>query len=788
MPSGLFQNRPFGAEGSIPRARLASARTSRELVSAEDRDAGYFRRLEEHGILLNRAQLRAVRHGNGPLLTLAGAGSGKTSVLVCRTGYLIDVRGIQPSSILLVTFSSKAAAEMRERISTLPGLENYNLSGLQARTFHAFFLRFLYSRGLTDEIFAETGRQHLLLKQIMREQGLPQDTYQPETLLSLLSSYKMNLIEVQELPEQTESEREVKRIFQAYEHWKIENGKIDFDDVLLRSYRMLKDEPRQLRWLQDRFRYLMVDEFQDTNLLQYELVKMIAGERRNLMVVGDDDQTIYSFNGARSEFILDFDKEFPDARVITLDINYRSGSAIVGLGNDVIRHNAKRRVKTLQTVREGSAFPKYIRPYTTDKEAEFILEHIEEEVLSGRRSYGDFAVLYRAASNNRAILEQLILRNLPYIDYGDGQLLYQHRIVQPVIDYLRLSLDRRNFLAMESVLPSMYINRNKGMAHILEQEAIRAKKGPLVHLLTLPGLKDFQLAKIKDRLELIRSLRTMKPNEAILHIRTSFYNSYLEADDRGALTMHREMLKELLDELETSAERFSTVAEFIQFVEDLIARTEQNRPKTLREQGNRIALMTIHRSKGLEFPVVFVIGASEGSLPHSSALDADRMKDIHPKLDAGQKGAAALEEERRLAYVAITRAREELFLSSPARYRGKKTDVSRFLLSAFRSAKPGAADGKSGTGGMGGGTARTAASAKMPPAPGARRAAYGSGAEQAQAPARARRTHTVPAWVCSKPGCIAWVRIASDKEARLTHKACPLCKADMHRGTREIPV
>ncbi|WP_138495065.1 ATP-dependent helicase, partial [Paenibacillus pinistramenti] len=695
MEPYLFQHRPDGAEGQAPPAPRAAAETSRELVKDAEPDAWYFRRLEDSGILLNRAQIRAVRHGGGPALTLAGAGSGKTSVLICRTGYLIGVRGAAPASILLLTFSSKAAAEMRERIAGLPGLSDHHVKALTARTFHAFFLRFLYSRGAASTLLADTTRQHIMLKQIMRGLNLPQDAYEPETLLALLSAAKMNLTKVEDLPENSETERELKRIFQRYEAVKAEQQLMDFDDVLVRSYDMLRDDPRSLRWLRERFRYIMVDEFQDTNLLQYELVRLIAAPANNLMAVGDDDQTIYSFNGARSEFILKFDKQYPGAVVITLDINYRSCPAIVGLGNGIIRHNVERRPKTLKAARLTSTVkPLYLRPYTTDKEAEFLLNRIEHEVTAGSRSYGDYAILYRAASNNRAILEQLVMRGIPHIDYGDGQLLYQQRVVLPVLAYLRLSLNRRDFQAIESILPTLYINRNLGMAHIMEQEKQRAKKGPMVHLRTLPGLKDFQIEKVNDRIELIRSLRSLTPVEAIRQIRSRFYNSYLETDERQEATQHREMLKELLDELETSAERFTGIPEFLDFVDEVVAKNEEGRTRRLEDQGNRVALMTIHRSKGLEFPVVYLIGASEGSLPHASALDADRMKDIHPGLSAELKGEAALEEERRLAYVAVTRAREELIVSSPARYRGKKADVSRFLLAAFGAA--GAAAGTAG--------------------------------------------------------------------------------------------
>ncbi|WP_068613445.1 ATP-dependent helicase, partial [Paenibacillus tuaregi] len=684
MGESIYNTLPAGAaRRNIPEARIAAERTSRDIVGPGEPDAAYFRTLEANGILLNPPQISAVRHFQGPLLTLAGAGSGKTSVLICRTGYLLSVRRVDPREILLLTFSSKAAAEMRDRIAVLPGIHPHDIRLLQARTFHSFFLQLIRRQGNELEIWNEMRRQHILLKQIMREMGL-QDAYQPETLLSVLSSYKTSLTDIQDIPEDSVTEREIKRILLQYEQWKLDHEKMDFDDVLILAYRMLKNNPALLKTLQDRFRYIMVDEFQDTNHLQYELVKMIAAPQNHLMVVGDDDQTIYSFNGARSEYILKFEQTYPSAKVITLDINYRSGARIVGLGNEVIRHNKLRRSKTLRAAKSGAGSPVYTRPLSSDEEARHALDRIEHEVLTGKRSYGDYAILYRSSSNNRAILEQLMIREIPYIEYGDGQLLYENALVLPLVDHLRLGLNRRDFTAMESVLPTLYINRERGMSHIVQQESQRAKKGPLVHLLTLSGLKDFQLAKIKDRLQLIRSLSSMRPAAAIAMMREKFYNAYVEADERKLLTQHKEMIKEMLDELEASAERFDTVASFLGFISDVIQKSRERSADKSQEQGDRVALMTIHRSKGLEFPVVMLIGAIEGSLPHSSAIEADRMNDTaYPEAGGAGKSAAALEEERRLAYVAITRAKEELIISSPAKYRGKKAAVSRFLLSAF---------------------------------------------------------------------------------------------------------
>lgn len=761
----LFHNIPLGATGErIPQAAVASAQTSKELVKREEGDSAYFRRLEEGGILLNRPQIAAVRHHKGPLLTLAGAGSGKTSVLICRTGYLLSVRGVSPSQLLLLTFSSKAAAEMRERIALLPGVSTADVARLQARTFHSFFLFFLRRQGLQQEIFSETRRQHILLKQIMRELGLPKDAYPPETLLSLLSSCKMNMGTVEDLPEGTTAEKEMKSILEIYEQWKLDNFKIDFDDVLLIAYRMLKERPALLQELQMRYLYVMVDEFQDTNALQYELVKMVAHPQHNLMVVGDDDQTIYSFNGARSEFILEFEKLYPGARVITLDINYRSGPAIVGLGNGIIKHNTRRRSKTLQAAKGSGSQPRYMRPQTADEEAEQMVEHILTEVSSGKREYSDFAMLYRASSSNRAVLELLLLRDIPYIDYGEGQLLYEHWLISPVVDHLRLSVNRRNFAAMENILPTLYMNREKGMNHIRQMEARQPKQGPLIHLLSMPGMEDFKGAKLRDRLDLIRNIRELTPIQAIRQIRTQFYDYFIEANERHQATLHRETLKEMLDELESSAARFDSIPAFLDFIDNVTERNEHNRQPGTKEQGNRIALMTIHKSKGLEFPVVFLIGASEGILPHSSALEGDRLKDR--KLAAGSSGAsslAALEEERRLAYVAVTRAREELFISSPAQHRGKKAEVSRFMLSAFRSAVSSTAATT---------VSRTVTTRSLP-----------------TSRTTTTKTHVVPVWKCTGSNCPGWTRMkAGGAEDHLTSKPCPLCSSPMAKDQREVPV
>ncbi|MUT67543.1 ATP-dependent helicase [Paenibacillus sp. NEAU-GSW1] len=680
-----YFKRPFGiANKNYTAAVQASARTSEQLVPAGDNDSAYFRSLEAAGIRLNERQIAAVRHSDGPLLTLAGAGSGKTSVLVCRTGYLLSVRGVQPHQLLLMTFSKKAAEEMKERIARLPHIGESAASAIEARTFHAFCLLLLRRNGFKQTILGESGRKQIFFKKLLRERNL-HDTYQPETLIAMLSAYKLELVEVGELPESTEEEQQLKGLFQLYETWKNEAHLIDYDDMLLYAYKLLLQDERLLQSLRNRFRYIMIDEFQDTNKVQYELIKLLVEPRRNLMVVGDDDQTIYSFNGARNDYILNFEKQFPGATSVVLDVNYRSGSGIVGLGNAVIRHNKRRRSKTLQTAKPHGTPPVFARPGNSDDEAELIVGTILAKQAKGACRYGDIAVLFRTASSSRAVFDQLVLRQVPFIDYGGGDSFYEQAIIRPVIAHLRLSLERRNFDAMEMMLATLYVSPEQAMNFIWNEEKKQAKKWPLIHLTRFPMIKEFHKEKIKERIKLIRSLETMRPDMAIRMLRTSFYDQFLEAG-RGtaSLTEHKESLKEMLDELEAAAKRFERIEPFLAFIDEIAAkRDEMKLLKLDSRNADAVNFMTIHKSKGLEFPVVFVCGFSEGILPHSSALAVEKNNDRSALQTGDNKAEAALEEERRLAYVAVTRAQEELYISSPAYYRGKPAAVSPFLISAY---------------------------------------------------------------------------------------------------------
>ncbi len=745
---------PDGIKASeLKKARLASDSTDESYIKPEGE--AYFNKLKETGLTLNDSQIQAVQHTEGPFLTLAGAGSGKTSVLACRAGYLINVKDVRPEQILLVTFTKKAAEEMKTRMGALPGISPAQAQKVQASTFHSFFLQLLRAQGYKESILSQEGYKQLILKRLIRERKLS-ERLEPETLLALFSAHKLALKIPEELPAKSKAEREIRDLFIAYESWKRANQQMDFDDILVKAYELMKASPALLRKLQDRFQYIMVDEFQDTNTVQYALIQLIGDRHRNIFVVGDDDQTIYSFNGAKHHFILNFEKKYPEAKTATLGINYRSTDAIVGLGHEIIRHNDKRRDKELTAVKPNERSPQYARPQTTDEEAAWIIDHIKQQVSKGE-SYRNIAVLHRTANQARAMFEALTLADIPFIYDAQGhQSFYEQSTVKPLIDYLRLSMNPRYESALEGVLPSLFINREQGMRAIHNGEAQQQKKYPMIHLTQIAGLRPFQVKNIKERIKTIKNLSPLSPLAAIRHIRKSFYNKFIEADESQQLTLHKETLREAMDELETSAKRFDTISAFIAFADDMLAKHHDMKSLRRDPSADAIKLMTIHRSKGLEFPIVYLIGASEGMLPHISALDAEEMKDVRTDTDQDKVLAEALEEERRLAYVAVTRAMTSLYISSPVFYRGKKAAVSRFLQEAFLGKKM-TSDNKHVKQGV-----------------------------PKKGTSRPVRYETVLAFVCTNASCKGWQRITTVEEAALEEKECPICRQPMKKEKKKV--
>ncbi|PYZ95013.1 DNA helicase UvrD [Salipaludibacillus keqinensis] len=746
---------PHGAaQHELDPAEPASFETSVELVSNNDFDAFYFRALEAAGTYLNRPQIEAVRHLEGPALVLAGAGSGKTRVLTSRAAYLISVQKVNPKNILLVTFTKKAAEEIKERMISFPGLSRQLVYDLTTGTFHSIFYRLLKSQGFHQKVLNSDKQKQIAVKMILKRRGL-QDAYEPETLLSILSSFKNNMKTVEDMPSIRPVEKEVKAILKDYESWKQSYDYLDFDDMLLEAYFLLRKNTKLLTSMKQRFPFILCDEWQDTNPIQYELMKMIAKPSNHLFVVGDDDQTIFSFNGADSSIILNFARDFLNAKTITLDVNYRSTANIVTLANQVIKHNQKRHEKTLKANKHADQKPVYLRPDTTDEEASLIIEQVIKDVESGKWKYKDMAILHRTATSSRAMFDQLVLKDIPFVTFTRGETFYEQGIVKPVLDYLRLSMNPQNVAAISSILPSFYLSRDKTMQFIETQELINPEGQPLNQLLNLPRLKDFQRKQISKRLAIVRRLHSMTPMSAIKEIR-KFYDKYLEADDRKTITIDKEMITETLAELEASSKKFDTVKSYLQFVDDIIDKNNQMARRKKDSDADVVTLMTIHRSKGLEYPVIYWIGASETILPHSSSLEADQRKDLLLPGEGRQKVDFALEEERRLAYVAITRAQQELFISSPSMYRGKPVAISRFLMKAY-------------------GTTTV-------------RPKQGVQVQQGRKSKPQRDAKMVKGlvWECTSSVCFVWKRKDANEKTEDQRKKCPLCKSDMVLTEREI--
>ncbi|WP_375293591.1 3'-5' exonuclease [Caldibacillus sp. 210928-DFI.2.18] len=581
------------------------------------------------------------------------------------------------------------------------------------------------------------------------------DAYEPETLVALLSHYKNKMLQVSDLPEKSPVDKEIKAILQTYEQRKRENNYMDFDDILLDAYHLLKNHTGLLHTLQGRFQFILCDEWQDTNPIQYELIKMLAAPQNNLFVVGDDDQTIFEFNGADSSIILNFSKNFQETKTYYLNVNYRSTTSIVGLANTIISFNKNRYEKKLDATMESELDPSFIRPSTADEEATIIIENILSAVHRGQRNFKDFAILYRNNSNNRAIFDELVLRGIPFVTFGSSYTFYEHGLIKPVLDHLRLAIDGRNLDAVKGILPTLYLNREKTGLFIEERDLFHPAKNLLIHALEIPYLKEFQKKQIRQRIQLIEKINQKKPMKAIRAIR-QVYDKYMETDERKHVTTHKEIMREMLAELESSARRFETVSEFLRFVDIIIERNKEMEKLRKDPEANVVKLMTIHKAKGLEFPVVYLLGASDTILPHKSAIEANVREDMI--FNERKKSDPAIEEERRLVYVAVTRAKEELYISSPAEYRGEKLKVSRFLLEAFTD--PEAERDQSVWG-------RTRSNSK-------------------QQKGEKRLVESILVWDCKNPKCNAWMRIDSYEDSLLEEKSCPLCNEKMEQSIKDI--
>lgn len=619
--------------------------------------------LSRSGVSLDTAQLQAVTTTEGPLLVLAGAGSGKTRVLTARTAYMIAEKGISPSSMMLVTFTTKAAQEMKDRLLSYPWMQPSVVSPLVSGTFHSIFYRMVShtdrERWHTSRLLKWDWQREQMIKEAGREIGLDERQFAYDQALQRISYWKNTRTNVDDLHPAEQWEAQTVYLYKRYEEMKQAQRLFDFDDMLIGCYDMLVEHPALLARYQERFRYFLIDEFQDINQVQYDIINLLCAHTRNLCVVGDDDQSIYSFRGSDPSFILEFDKHYPEAKIVTLTENYRSSHSIVSLANAVITRNRSRRKKQMNAQFSSDELPLFFFPYDEEEEATMIVEDIKERLKRGGNP-ADFAILYRTNAASRAIFERLVQSNLPFVLASDSESFYERRFVRYLLAYLRLSVNPNDEKAMNDLLVSLFLKQTifqelKALSILEDCSLVKA-------LTKLTTIQPFQRKKLKAIVPLFKQLAKLKPLEAIELVETEMgFSEFLKKRGNDGNVIERGA--DDIRDVKVAAKKFKTVPAFLRHVDDMIEAA-----KHVNKHEQAIQLSTIHRAKGLEYNYVYVLGAVEGSIPHDYALEAYRNGDILP-----------LEEERRLLYVAITRAQHGVFLSVPSQRRLKAAAPSRFL-------------------------------------------------------------------------------------------------------------
>lgn len=624
---------------------------------------------------LNPMQQEAVCHTEGPLLILAGAGSGKTRVLTHRIAWLIDEKGVNPWNILAITFTNKAAGEMRERVDDIVG---FGSEQIWVSTFHSACVRILrrfadhlgYERNF---VIYDTDDQKSVIKEICKRLNIDTKIYKERALLSAISSAKNEMIDAKAYALNVSGDFGKQRIADVYgEYEKVlyKNNAMDFDDLLVKTVEVLRNNEDVLNYYQERFKYIMVDEYQDTNTVQFRLVSLLAGKYRNLCVVGDDDQSIYKFRGANIYNILNFEKEFSDAKVIKLEQNYRSTQTILDAANSVIRHNKGRKEKTLWTANEVGdkiVFHQYQNEYD---EAYQVVEEISRVVSQGKAHYNDYAILYRTNAQSRVLEEKFVARSIPYKIVG-GINFYQRREIKDILAYLKTIDNGRDDLAVRRIINVP--KRGIGMTtlnRVIEYGDARDMSffDALECCDDIPRIGKTG-EKIKGFVNMIEVFRAQSEYITLAELLTNVleetgYIKELEEEDTEVAQGRIENIDELMNKIvayeeEEEEPTLSGFLENVALVSDI---------DSLDEAEDYVMLMTLHSAKGLEFPYVYMCGMEDGLFPSYMTIVNDDPEEI--------------EEERRLCYVGITRAKKRLTMTY-AKSRMVRGSTQYNMLSRF---------------------------------------------------------------------------------------------------------
>ncbi len=632
---------------------------------------------------LNKEQLEAATHVDGPLLILAGAGSGKTSTMTSRIGYLID-QGVSPYNILAVTFTNKAAGEMRERVEKLVGKVSY----MWILTFHAMALRILrehydvvgYEKNF---VVYDTVDQKTIIKNIMKEQNIDTKEYPQAYISSIISKQKEADVSPAEYAEMNSSNPKAKKVAAVYAEYQKQlraNNAMDFDDLLVNALHVLQQAPAVLKEYQQRFQYIMVDEYQDTNHIQYQIIRMLAQAHQNLCVVGDDDQCIYQWRGADISNILGFERDFPRAKVIKLEQNYRSCGNILAAAHSVIKNNHSRKEKKLWTTREPGEKITYCRLDSDREEARYVAQEIYN--LEAKRSggslsddgYNDFAILYRTNAQSRLFEDALKARGIPY-QILSGFSFYERKETKDMICYMRLVINPADDLALKRVINEP--KRGVGATTLAKIEAIAGVHGiSMFDALCMDEVIYSLPAKagkaVKEMVDIIRLCQDERQNLRIsdiydnLIVKTGYMKALEDTNTVEAESRIENLLdfKSFIADFEKDKADAGEEATLEEFLEKVATDGDQDKYD---ENAGKVTMMTMHSAKGLEFPVVFMPGMEDGLFPGYRAFEY---------MDG-------MEEERRLCYVGITRAKEKLYMTSAA-YRvlfgkGDSTRESTFM-------------------------------------------------------------------------------------------------------------
>lgn len=611
---------------------------------------------------LNENQLKAVDHLDGPCMVLAGPGSGKTRVITYRIANMVVNKNIKPTSILAISFTKASSIEMKNRALSLSN--DFRMNKVTYGTFHSVFFRILrYFENYNIESILDEKTKRIGLKNILKGLNI-ENADDDETIgqvINEISYVKNELMDKRDFKSEVLTNDEFIKVYNFYEEYKQQMNKIDFDDMLIKTYELLKNNKAALDRVRSVYRYILVDEFQDINKVQFEALKLIANPSNNIFVVGDEDQSIYGFRGSRPDFLLEFEEYFSNTKKVLLDINYRSKGEIIDIANRLIEKNTNRYEKVIKCGQGNGAKVNYISPEDSEEEAVYIAKDIKNKIQEDYTEYTDFAVIYRTNIQSRALVDVFMDMRIPFVVKDSIVTIYDHWAAQDILAYLRIGVNPNSNKDWIRII-------NKPFRYISKDNLNLIKDEPdfINSLINKCDLHPKQVKTINDLDIDISYVKGLNPKNAISYIRTTLdYDRYI-LDYCANRKIKTNGLIEILNELESSATNFKTIQEYLEHIERVKSEIVDNKNN---KETDGVIFTTMHSAKGLEFKNVYIIGANEGTIPHEKSYE----------IDDEEKKNDQIEEERRLMYVAITRAEENICISSPINKYGKRVSKSRFV-------------------------------------------------------------------------------------------------------------